>query len=1011
MKLAYVNPKLKSQEKANKYYLLVFYSIFCLIGFIFPNENIWAEDSWENYEDYQVIDKNTVWKESFVQENVLKPIVIVNGAIVTIEPGTKVEVGKLIVYNGRISARGSFAEPIIFTKMPTPWENFSKEYDKECNYLSLPEGTIEFQESVSTEEDTPSVFEYVIFEEMGRFLENMEPHCFDSQDPFVGDLTFPPVMFKDPAFRFSLGQVEIKNASFRNNFVADVQVNMEISEEDPSFDYLHIKDTDFYGNAREVAISSSLLYEDENLDFSQRILLQNNWYGSFNGPTCSENSEGDGKKLEGKYELDGWKEFDAGLEKRCPDCLSNILFLPGLKASRLYTKNEDSQENRRWLPTVGSDDWEQLLLDKNGKSESSIYTKDVLDSVVTGNIYESFLDRLSKWKSDGDITDYKAFAYDWRMNVEDIVKEGVFYPNEVTRFLVEDCITLANSSKTGKVTIIAHSNGGLLAKALLLELQKQGREDLAETVVFVASPQMGTPLSILSLLYGYDEPIPGMMTQEEARALAENMPGAYGLLPTREYFDAVKDPFIHFNSDHTRYKTFKNIFGKDIETYDEFTDFLLGTSDKRKDPDAEKIDEENVLSQTLFKQAKETAYRLANWKPGENIRIVQLAGWGLDTVSGISYNEEEKGRCYALSGAVPSCVGIGEYNPLYEPVFSFDGDGIVTDPSALMLGQSDDRERYWVNLFEYDDENIINRRHRDILETDAVQEFLEHIIEKKNEEDLPEFITQKRPEFKDGTTSSLRITLHSPLDLHIYDSEGRHTGLETLRVDSQDVQVIQESIPNTSYFQFGERKYIHIPKSKQPIRVELFGYKEGYYTLSLEEIEHSAKGEKSVEKIVYSLVPTSSSTKAFLEIPSSGVSSDIILRNDYDGDDPGQENILYPKKEENVSSPILSSRKDETSIQDEDQTSTKNSRKSTSISSIKIASSPLEKQQRLFEKISSNQNEVNYKNQEMIPTYSEEISQSTIPFSWYRFMIFCCFLGMGIFVIKIFFFRPLEIKT
>jgi parallel beta-helix repeat protein len=95
---------------------------------------------------------------------------------------------------------------------------------------------------------------------------------------------------------------------------------------------------------------------------------------------------------------------------------SNILFLPGLEASRLYQNARPDQgggEHRLWEPS-GDNDVRSLFLDQNGKQfslsgDDPIYTRDVMDSAyVSGvgpDIYGSFLSELDAMKTKKEIVD------------------------------------------------------------------------------------------------------------------------------------------------------------------------------------------------------------------------------------------------------------------------------------------------------------------------------------------------------------------------------------------------------------------------------------------------------------------------------------------------------------------------------------------------------------------------------------------------------------------------------
>ena len=79
-------------------------------------------------------------------------------------------------------------------------------------------------------------------------------------------------------------------------------------------------------------------------------------------------------------------------------CYSNVLFLPGIEASRLYTDNE-----KVWEPS-GDDTVQALFLNADGTSvRSDVHTKtgDVIDElpVLGQNIYKSFITKMDELES------------------------------------------------------------------------------------------------------------------------------------------------------------------------------------------------------------------------------------------------------------------------------------------------------------------------------------------------------------------------------------------------------------------------------------------------------------------------------------------------------------------------------------------------------------------------------------------------------------------------------------
>lgn len=175
-------------------------------------------------------------------------------------------------------------------------------------------------------------------------------------------------------------------------------------------------------------------------------------------------------------------------------CASNVLFLPGIEASRLYRPNYDGGTDQLWEPNADSDANDLLLTADGQSARNDIYTKDVIRQayLVGPNIYESFVAQMDGLKTVGTITDWKSVPYDWRLSFDDILNSGHQFPDgrmyysgdhaaTSSPYIVQELRRLAGSSKTGKVTIVAHSNGGLLAKALV---EKLGDTEAAKLIRF-----------------------------------------------------------------------------------------------------------------------------------------------------------------------------------------------------------------------------------------------------------------------------------------------------------------------------------------------------------------------------------------------------------------------------------------------------------------------------------------------------------------------------------------------
>ena len=309
---------------------------------------------------------------------------------------------------------------------------------------------------------------------------------------------------------------------------------------------------------------------------------------------------------------------------------SNVLFIPGAMGSRLYEKNGIS-EDKLWVANLAEDIRELYLNDQGQSLTSNVYTKDVVDETFGFSTYGLFVSSMDKLVSDNLINEWKAFPYDWRFGLAEIVAPRPSLPtvdlssnqilisrggtvnlswsstsadtctasgawsgekgisgNEVSvrlfsqsifvltcrnsegsatdsvtvnirppifgeaakvftfsesgssssyfsagarlqdriAYLDEEVMRLASSSKTGKVTIIAHSYGGLVAKELMMLLEARGLDHLVDRIILVAVPQLGTPQALLTLLHG-NAIFSKIFSREVMREFAENLPSAY----------------------------------------------------------------------------------------------------------------------------------------------------------------------------------------------------------------------------------------------------------------------------------------------------------------------------------------------------------------------------------------------------------------------------------------------------------------------------------------------------
>ena len=577
------------------------------------------------------------------------------------------------------------------------------------------------------------------------------------------------------------------------------------------------------------------------------------------------------------------------------DCFSNVLFLPGLMGSRLYEEGLDCGpdvigpecgDQELWVSSSGPDQ-AKLELDNQGKSINNLYTKDdtqnngeeekgIIDEIFGANIYNSLIDDLRNWKQEGTIADYAFIPYDWRLSLDDIITNGSTSVNKnlsystsqdfSESFIFKKLEALQNNSKSGKVTIIAHSNGGLVAKALIQKLKDTNNPlyDKIDKIILVAVPQVGTPDAIAALLHGSELGYGLIMNKDRSRQLSENMPTVYNLLPSAGYFSTADPAFAvdkvasfedipFFNPQTSQYGVF-------ISGETELKNYILGT-DGRNKPSFSDTVHPNIGNSTLYAEAESVHQILDSWQPSPDMKVIQVAGWGEETLAGLDYKTyRDKDLIETLS---------------YKPRMVVDGDGTVVVPSALWMSDSNPNvERWWVDLDRYNGffSPNLSRKHRDILEIDNLRNFINSEITNSTFLDTNNVLVNSAP-VADSTAPRLHYTLHSPLTLGIIDSQGRYTGQDPI------TKQIREEIPSIDYEQIGDVQFISAP-ADITYTVKIEGYQEGSFSLDVDKQE----GNNITASTSFQGIPSGTSTIATMEVASNFEVSNSTLNIDQNGD-------------------------------------------------------------------------------------------------------------------------------
>ena len=559
--------------------------------------------------------------------------------------------------------------------------------------------------------------------------------------------------------------------------------------------------------------------------YAKPIKAINNWWGNESGPFNNiSNASGTANTVSENVEFSPWLKTDPN-KKRNP-----VIIIPGILSSYLnkndYTHEEVWLNLTKAMSSLDDSYLDDLSLTKFGEPDltktlvlpTDIFRKIKVSSLVENDFFDGLIKELENngYKEGEDLF---VFPYDWRLDIRDIVDNSYTPLNKSLKDKIDEIL---QKSGSGKIDIIAHSMGGLISKYYI----KNYGLGKVDKFIDIATPHLGSPDSFKILMSGDDMGIEAkglsFLNSNKIKEISQNMSSVYQLLPSQSYFSTSSPGYEYYIDDLDDYDN-NNIKGR--LSFEESNNFIKNTGRNSY-----------VMDKSISIHNDIDSFDSKDY----GIKSYNIVGCGMPTV----------GKIFTLGKQNKSD---SEFDIAY-----ISGDGTVPQRSAEALISAD---RYYKT----------GVKHPVISSSDGVRELVSSFLNNNiNNFDFNSFNTISTSSDKCKLPNGTTLSFHSPVDVHIYDELGNHTGPD-INGD------LEENVPDITYDIFENNKFIFLPDGKK-YQIKLQATDKGSFSAHIKKIQD----ENIISTSYFSDIPLlSTSTKA--EVNIENTNHVIILDSMGDG--------------------------------------------------------------------------------------------------------------------------------
>lgn len=438
---------------------------------------------------------------------------------------------------------------------------------------------------------------------------------------------------------------------------------------------------------------------------------------------------------------------------------------------------------------------ENLSLDENGQPvNSEIQVGEVVKRIFNIPFLDVniFKDLQEKLELEGYSLNQNLFyfPYDWRLDL-----------NDTASSLADKIEQIKSQTGAEKVSVVAHSMGGLLAK----EYIAQNGKDSIDKLIFVGTPHLGAPKAGKIIIAGDTMGIP-WLEGDRVEEIGENSVAVHELLPNETYFDEI-GPYL------------KNSEGELLD-YEQTKQFLI----------------EQGSSSNVF--------NLAESFFSHNLEDTDFSG--IDTYNIVGCNSGTQGG-YGLRN--DGSIAFTRYRSGDQtvPLVSADGVDILA------------KNKFYAT----------KGKHAELPSQSGIRNLIADILTGQTLGSYENIVT--------GTPAckikGQELIWRSPVEVHILDSQGRHTG----PIENNGIEY---GIPGVDYEIFGHEKFMFLPTNNgETYEVIAHGLDTGTFDLLVRQNNDGAVTSATV----FNDIPVTISTEIKFDITDNILTESIEVDSKGDG--------------------------------------------------------------------------------------------------------------------------------